>query len=318
MGAGAVRDRTHRLNHLISRTPNPEQRANDPYMDQQTPARTDEFEDTIDFFDVLLTLAENLWLLILGPLFAGALVYGLMFLVPQKFQSTAILRAEADAASYMTTATVLDATLNNLGLMKNLSEEGAERARTDLQNRVSTQVGRNDKLVTLTVTANSPGAAQGTASEILTHTFAGLRPKGAELKRLETQKAALEQQLSELQITSKTVQKLLDDSSPNANMGLLAESITSLSAAQIRIQETLIAVERRMQGLTDEDLLQPPTLPKKAAAPKKGLTAILTVAGTGFFLMVFVLLRQFWATSNTFATHQHRVDALKRRYGLGR
>lgn len=287
-------------------------------MDQQNPAPIDDFEDTIDLVDVLLTLAENLWLLVLGPLLAGALVYGLLFVVPQKFQSTATLRAEADVASYMTTATVLDATLNNLGFLKDLSEEDAEQARTDLQKRVSTQVGRNDKLVTLTVTAKSPGAAQSMANEILTHTFSGLRPKGAELKRLEIQKAALEQQISELQITSKTAQKLLDDTSPNANMGLLAESISSLSAAQIRMQESLFAVERRMQGLTYEDLLQPPTLPKKAVAPKKGLTAFLTVLGTGFLLMVFVLIRQYWTTSSTFEPHQHRLDALKRKYGLGR
>lgn len=287
-------------------------------MDQQNPARTDDFEDTIDLFDVLLTLAENLWLLILGPLLAGALVYGLLFLVPQKFQSAATLRADADAAAYMTSATVLDASLNNLGLLKELSEEEAEQARIDLQRRVSTQVGRNDKLITLTVTDNSPAAAQSMANEILTHTFAGLRPKGAELKRLETQKAALVQQLTELQVTSNTAQKLLEESSPTGNMGLLAESISSLSSAQIRMQETLLGIEKRLQGLTNEDLLQPPTLPKKAAAPKKGLTAILTVVGVGFFLMVFVLLRHFWATSNTFEAHQHRLYALKRRYGLGR
>lgn len=284
-------------------------------MDQKSPAG---FEDTIDLFDVLLTLAENIWLLVLGPLLVGALVYGLTFLMPQKFQSTAILRAEADVASYMTTATVLDATLTNLGFLKELSEEEAEEARIDLSERITTQVGRNDKLVTLAVTANSPEAAQSMANEILTHTFAGLRPKGAELKRLETQKAALEQQISELQITSKAAQKLLGESSPAGNMGLLAESISSLSAAGIRMQESLLTLEKRMQGLTAEDLLQSPTLPKKPATPKKGLTAILTVVGTGFFLLVFVLLRQFWTTSSTLEPHRHRLDALKRKYGLGR
>ncbi|MDP2017929.1 Wzz/FepE/Etk N-terminal domain-containing protein [Hydrogenophaga sp.] len=287
-------------------------------MDQNSPAETAGIEDTIDLFDVLLTLAENIWLLVLGPLLAGALVYGLTFLLPQKFQSTAILRAEADVASFMTTATVLDTSLTNLGFLKDLSEEEAEQARIDLNKRITTQVGRNDKLVTLTVTANSPKAAQSMANEILTHTFAGLRPKGAELKRLETQKATLEQQISELQITSKTAQKLLDESSPAGNMGLLAESISSLSAAQIRMQETLLAVEKRMQGLTDEDLLQPPTLPKKPAAPKKGLNAILTVVGTGFLMLIFVLLRQYWGSSSTLELHQHRLDALKRRYGFGR
>lgn len=286
-------------------------------MDHRSPVRADDFEDTIDLFDVLLTLAENAWLLIFGPLLAGALVYGVAFLVPQKYESTATLRAEAAVASYMTTATVLDASLNNLGFLKDLSEENAEEARIDLQKRITTQVGRNDKLVTLSVTANSPGAAQSMASEILSHTFSGLKPRGAELKRLETQKAALEQQISELQNTSKTAQKLLDESSPDGNMGLLAESISSLSAAQIRMQETLLDIEKEMRGLTDEDLLQPPTLPKRPTAPKKGLAAILGAMGAGILLLVFVFVRQVWTTSRTLGPHQRRLDALKRKYGIG-
>lgn len=287
-------------------------------MDHHSAALAHDSEDTIDFFDVLLTLAENFWLLLLGPLVVGLLVYGVTFLVPQTFESTATLRAEADAASYMTTASVLDAALNNLGFLKDLSEEEADLARIDLQKRVSTQVGRNDKLVTLSVAANSPAAAQSMASEILKQTFAGLRPKGTELKRLETQKAALEQQISELQTTSKTAQKLLDESSPAGNMGLLAESISSLSAAQIRMQETLLNVEKKIQGLTDEDLLQPPTLPKRPIAPKKWLTALLGALAAGIVLLVFVFLRQTWATSSTLQPHQQRLNALKRRYGIGR
>ncbi|WP_332742548.1 hypothetical protein [Hydrogenophaga sp.] len=287
-------------------------------MDQHSPAHADEFEDSIDLLDVLLTLAENIKLLLLGPLIAGALVYGLTFLLPQKFQSSAVLRSEAEVASYMTTAAVLDASLANLGFLKDLSEEEAEEARIDLTKRITTHVGRNDKLVTLNVIADSPGAAQGMANEILKNTFAGLRPKGAELKRLETQKAALEQQISELQITSKTAQRLLDESSPAGNMGLLAESISSLSAGGIRMQETLLMVEKKIAGLTAEDLLQSPTLPKKPSAPKKGLTAILSAVGIGFLLLVFVLAKHFWITANTLEPHRHRLDALKRTYGLGR
>ncbi|MDR7096741.1 Wzz/FepE/Etk N-terminal domain-containing protein [Hydrogenophaga laconesensis] len=287
-------------------------------MDQHRPAHAGDFDDTINLFDVLLTLAENIRLLILGPLLAGALVYGVMFIVPQHYESTATLRAEADVASYMTTATVLDASLNNLGFLKELSEEDAEQARIDLQKRVSTQVGRNDKLVTLTVTANSPGAAQSMASEILSQTFSGLRPKGAELKRLEAQKVSLEQQITELQTTSRTAQKLLDESSPAGNMGLLAESISSLSAAQVRMQENLLNVEKKMRGLTDEDLLQPPTLPKRPVAPKKGLSAAVGAVGVGIFLLLLVFLKQLWVTSSTFEPHQRRLDAIKRKYGLGR
>lgn len=287
-------------------------------MNLQNPLHEDEFEDSIDLFDVALTLAENIKLLVLGPLLAGFFIYGITFLLPQKFQSTAVLRAEPDVSSYMTTVTVLDSSLANLGFLKDLSEEEAEEARIDLNRRVTTQIGRNDKLVTLNVTAGSPLAAQRMADEILKNTFAGLRPKGEELKRLLVQKALLQQQLGELQDTSNTAQKLLENSSPTADHGLLAESISSLSSIRIRLQETQFAVERRILGLTTEDLLQSPTLPKKPSAPKKELIAVLSALGTGLLLVVFVLMRHFWITSNTLEPHRDRLDALKRSYGLGR
>lgn len=287
-------------------------------MDPNSPAHVDDFEETIDFFDVLLTLAENLWLLILGPLLAGALAYGVTFWVPPTFQSVAILRADAAAASYMTTATVLHATLNNLGMLKNLSEDAAEQARINLRARVSTQVGRDDKLLTLTVTAHSPSVAQSTASEIITHTFSGLRPRGVELKRLETRKTTLEQQIQDLQTTSGIAQKLLAESSPAGDNGLLAESISSISASVIRLQETLLVVEATMLGYTEEQVLQTPTLPQKPASSKRGLIAIVTTLGAGFLLLVFVLFRQFLATSSTFESHQQRLDMIRRKYGLRR
>lgn len=84
------------------------------------------------------------------------------------------------------------------------------------------------------------------------------------------------------------------------------------------MQEALLKVEKEMQGLTSEDLLQSPTLPKKPVSPKKGLIAVLSALGTGFLVLVLVLMRQFWITSKTLEPHRHRLDALKRSYGLGR
>lgn len=287
-------------------------------MDQHSTTNTDEFEGNVDLFDLVLTLAENIKLLLLGPLLASALIYGVTFLLPQNFQSTAIFRAEPDVASFITTAAVLDASLASLGRLRDLSEKEAEEARIELSKRVATQVGRTDKLVTLHVTGNSPSEAQSLANEILKNTFAGLRPKGTELKRLEAQKAALELQVGELQATSRTAQRLLEESSPTGNMGLLAESISSLSESGIRMQEAMLKVEKEIQGLTSEDLLQHPTLPQKPVAPKKGMIAVLSGLGTGILLLVFVLMRQFWITSRTLEQHRDRLDALKRSYGLGR
>ena len=132
------------------------------------PELNSELDNNVDLFDVLLTLAENFRLLILGSLLAGACAYGLAFLLPPKYESTSVLRAEPSVAAYMTTPSVLDATLQKLGYLDGLDGEKAEDARESLARHVEARAGRNDKLVTLTVTGRSPEAAQSLNREILT------------------------------------------------------------------------------------------------------------------------------------------------------
>lgn len=274
--------------------------------------------DTIDLVDLLLTLAENLRLLLLGPLLIGSVTFGVTYLLPQKFESVAILKAEPSAATYMTSASVLDAALKKLGHLKGLSEEEAEEARTKLQRQVSAHVGRNDRLITLKVEAGSPEASQRMANEILVHTFASLKPNGAELQRLSAEKAILSQQVSELTAASKTTQRILERASSTDNLGSVAESIAAISNNLIRAQEGLHKVEQKLQGLTADDLIQTPTLPRKPVASNKSLITVLVTLATGLILFVVVLIRHAWRTSSSVVQHQARLDALKRRYGIGR
>ena len=51
-------------------------------------------QEEIDLLDILVTLAENIKLLILGPLFVGICALGIAYIVPQTFESIAVLKAE--------------------------------------------------------------------------------------------------------------------------------------------------------------------------------------------------------------------------------
>lgn len=287
-------------------------------MGNHNSPNTFETEESLDLLGIALTFAENIWLLVLGPLVVGALVYGVTFLVPQRFESMALVKGEASIATLMTTTPILNASLNNLGHLKNLSESEAEDVIAELARNVQTSVGRNDKLITLVVAGRSPEAAQRMANEILANVFTESKPKDTELKRLGTEKSLLEQQAQELMTTTKTVQNLLKEAAPSVNLGALAESVPVISSALIKIQENLHDVDKKLQGVTVEDVLQAPTLPKRAVAPKKGPITILATLGAGFMFLLFVFLRQACRTSATLSLHQHRLSALKRRYGLGK
>lgn len=277
-----------------------------------------ESEDNFDLLDLALTIAENIWLLVLGPLLAGGLVYGLTFLLPHRFESNAILEAEASMAAHMTTASVLDTSLRKLGYLSDLTEDEADDVREKLIENIRVHNGRNDKLVTLTIAGSSPEAAQKMANEILVNAFAASKPRGDELRQLETEKNLLERQVKELTTTSQTVQSLLSEASPTGNQGSLAESIPAISSSLTKMQEGLHSVEKKLSGLTADDLIQAPTLPKRSVAPKKGVIAILATIGTGFALLMFVFLRQSWRNPTTLALHQGRLVALKRKYGFNR
>jgi len=274
-------------------------------------------DDSIDLLDVLLTLAENLKWLILLPVIGGTLVYGLSFLLNEKYESTAIIKAEGSLAASMTASHVLDAALKNLGYLDQLSEEEAEEAREELQSNISTSVVRGTKLVSLTVTGRSPEAAQRMTQEILNQVYADSKPREIELKRLTTEKAMLEAQAVELAAASKTAQKLLEDPSPGTNTGSLAGSIASISARMVEMQATIHKLDQTMQGLSNEDLVQAPTLPKKPSAPNRKLIAAVSVVVIGFLVLVLVLLWHSWRASHAIELHSERLAALKRRYRLG-
>ncbi len=274
-------------------------------------------DDSIDVLDVLLTLAENLKWLILWPLLGGAIVYGLTHLLPEQYESTAIIKAEGSIAANMTAAHVLEGALKNLGYLDQLSEEDAEDARQDLLHDTSTSVVRGTQLVTLKVSRHSPEAAHRMTQEILNMLYADSKPRDVELQRLSAEKTMLEQQITELTAASKTAQQLLETPTAGTNTGALAESIASISSNLVRIQTAMHAVEKKMLGLSNEDLVQPPTLPKRPSAPKKALIAAVSSVAIGLLVLVFVLMRQSWRASRSIELHADRLAALKRRYRLG-
>lgn len=279
-------------------------------------------EDSIDALNVLLTIVENLKWLILGPLIGGALVYAMTFALPQKYESTAIIKAESFVASSMTSSHVLNAAMKNLGYFEGLSEDASEDLQESWQENVFASAGRGNQLVTLRVAADSPEAANRMAQEILNQVYIDSKPREVELKRLGAAKALLEQQASEQIHASKAAQKLLeqrlaDEAAQASNIGPIAESIASLSANVVDIQTAILEVEKKMDGLSGDDLVQAPSMPRRPIAPRKGLIAAIAAVAIGFALLAGILIWQSWQTSGSFEQHAERLKALKRRFRLG-
>jgi uncharacterized protein involved in exopolysaccharide biosynthesis len=264
--------------------------------------------------DLLVTLAENARLLIIGPLLAGLCALGLGFVLPPTYQSVAVLQAEQATASLMTTAAVLDPVAAGLGLDK---EEGVEEARRTLRDDIRVTVGRNDKLLTLTVLGRTPEQAQATARALLEQTYLQSRPKGSVAKRLEVQLAEAQGRLKNAESAAAGLLKRLDSSAVSAPSGSeLARGYADLLTAAAAAQKQLAEFETQLEGMSDALLVQAPTLPQKASQPKKSLLAIGVLLGTGLLLLLFIFVRQVLRTTAADADAATKLARIRRALGL--
>ena len=248
-------------------------------------------EGEISLLDILVTLAENIKLLVIGPVLAGLCALGLAFVLPQTYESVAVVQAENFPASLITSAAVLDPITKSMGLAK--SDDALEEARNDLRAQIRAVAGKTDKLLTLTVSAQSAKQAQAVANALLEQAYLQSRPKANARLRLETQLAEAKGRLKGAQSAADSMIKRLDSPAVSIAGGAelargYAETLNASSAAQGQVS----ALEAQLEGLSPAQLLQAPTLPQKASKPKKVVWAIGAALAAGLLLLGFVFMRQ--------------------------
>jgi len=280
-------------------------------------------DDEISLLDLLLVVVENLKLLIAGPVLVGLVALGVAFALPRTYESTALLSAQMPGASFSsntanqpdasfypaliaslaTSAAVLDAVAPAAGLAPGLS---AEEMRKALAARLKSSVGRQDKLVTLTAQAPTAEGAQRLAQAVLEEVFVRSKPRSAERAQLERLLQSEEASLASSQQLEQTLaQQMATGAAPTGG----AQIYTQLMAANSLKQQSILALRVKLNGLSDADLVQPPTLAETPIKPKKSLIAVLAALATGFVLLLFVFVRQAWRQA---AASSESADKLQR------
>lgn len=267
------------------------------------------------FLDVLVTVTENARLLVGGSLAAGFFALGICFMLPQTYQSVAVIQADQPTASLMTTATVLDPVVASLGLAQDSS---VEQARVKLRSQINTAIGRADKLLTLTVSARSAQQAQTIATALLLRTFQEVKPKGTLRLRLETQLAEARVRFSNAQTVSESLRQRLESTGASGANSIsnseVARGYAELLGATSTAQSQIVLLESQLEGLSDAQVVQSPTLAEKPSTPKKGLIAIGVTLAAGLALLVFVFSRQI--LQNTAANDMNWTKWLRIRKAL--
>jgi len=256
-----------------------------------------EQEDEVSLLDLMLVVAENIRLLILGPLLAGLLALAVGYALPQKFVSNAILSLPAapptpsQAAAIMVSPIVLDPIIGTMGLM---GDQTLQAARADLALQIKAAAGK-DLLLRLDVTAETPVAAQMLANAIIDNWLKSTAP--GELDRADLEKRLGYAQKS-LDAVTRLIDRLTAEGAANLNQpltrGEAGTSIVAVGELQARYLADVINIPRTLRGLSRDVVVQPPTLPTEPVSSKKALMATLAALGTGFALLLFVFMRAAW------------------------
>lgn len=252
-------------------------------------------ENQVSMLDLLLVVAENIKLLVLGPLVIGLLSLLVGFALPQSFTSQAILvSAPAQAVSMVTSPLVLDPVINVLNWSGGVSTESA---RLRLGSQIKAVMGK-DSLLRLDVTAGKPEEAQKIANLVIDSYLKSTRP--GELDRADLQKRLSYAQNS-LASVSKLIERITSNGAGMLNrpitLGEAGTSVVALGELQNRYLGEVLSIPRALQGLSRDIVIQAPTLPTEAVAPKKGLVAVMSVLFSGFVLLLWVFARKAWANT---------------------
>lgn len=254
-------------------------------------------ENETSVLDLLLVVAENLKLLILGPVLVGLVALSIGYALPQSYTSQAIVALSTptptptQAAAMMVSPLVLDEVIRSHNLSAGLPTEAA---RTKLANQIKAVVGK-DGLLRLDVTANAPLEAQTLANAIIDTWLKSTVPSEAEradlTTRLDYAKSALASVRQLLESLPKEGGIYLRKPLTRAEAGT---TIVAIGALQDRYFAEVLSIPRSLRGLTRDVVVQPPTLPTQPIAPRNGLIAILAALGSGLALLLWVYMRQSW------------------------
>ena len=246
--------------------------------------------------DVMVVLAENWKILLVGPLLIGLLALVSSYACLQNFVSNSILsppaspQTPAQATVVMTSPLVLDRVIESLQIADGRS---LQAARANLAKRISVSTGK-DGLVRLDVTANTPMAAQTIANAIIDNWLITTVPQAQERVELEARLAYAKEALASIRrLLARLTSLGASDFNRTLASGESGIGVVALGELQARYFSEVLTIPRTLQGLSRAVVIQPPTLPTEPVN-KRGLTVMLATLGGALTLLLWVFALDAW------------------------
>ncbi len=276
-------------------------------------------DDEIDLLDLLVTIAENIKLLILVPLLAGLLAFGGAALWPATYESGFTLQGQKKVGSLeLLTPAQLNQLVTSPAVLadaaKGLQSSGQDDWAALLQSgAVSSQVPRNTTHVQVTVKTQDPQAAQAVAKAVLKATQDNSHPKGDAFKALQT---TLEKDQAAL-ATAKFMEARISATINSAEKvdPVLAQVYMTLLETLPSFINTVEVSELRLKGLTDADVVSAPA-PATVNKPKANVVTALAILATGFALLLWVFVRKAFQVAAINSESAAKLARIRQALGL--
>jgi len=276
-------------------------------------------DNEIDLLDLLVVIAENLRLLVAGTMMAGLLGLAIAFSLSKTYESTSILSPSKNGldvsgqvvASYIKSADILEQVAKDLQFEQDVSS--AQRLKK-MEALIQVAVGKQEApLVTLTTQGPTPEKAQTLNATIWKKLLPHTAPRGKEQERLQQQLEAESARLASAEMLEAATLKQLQSGTSSEGLSRL---YGELQASNSKRQELISKLESQMEGLTEENLAQQPTLTELPAKPQKSLIVLGCTAAGGMLLLLFVLIRHALHGANQNPAQARKVARLRAALGL--
>lgn len=265
-------------------------------------------------FDALLALSKNVRLLVLGPLIVAAVVVGALLVLPPRFTSQAMLvlpkssesgllpgySASASAltalqvATVMKSAVALDQVLLALNPGSGIPEDSARDA---LAASIKTSVAK-DGLLRIEVSAATALEAQKIANLVIDAWLRTTKPAAL-------QQAELEKRLAHARQNLLTTQTIL------ASQKTELLSVAGLGELLDRYLLQTLEIERQMNGLPRDVVIQAPTLATRPIEPPYVVIFFQVMFGAGLFFVMWVLGRRALQVASANPETAQKLETLR-------
>jgi hypothetical protein len=255
----------------------------------------------VSLLDLVVVVAENLKLLILGPVVVGLLALGIGYALPKSFASQAYLSlGESGKAveAVMRSPAVLDVVLSQFPDSTG-GGGGADSGREELGTKFRFSTGSSSQktgsvLTKLEVEGESPERARALANALIDAWLVTTKPQPESKRELE-RKLKLNQDA--LETVAQLIKRLTGETTrlimPNVQFDLATPTVQLLQLRNGYV-DAIASIELQLRGSTRDVVFSPPSAPTKPLNSKMSLIAVLAALGSGFALLLWVFMRQAW------------------------